>query len=117
MVFGVLFARKSYPIAKYVCVLMIVAGVALFLYKDKNAQHTHGSFEFGFGELLLVGDAHTTQPHVRAAAIVGDGWDNGRRTGPHATCASHGVTSCHVQHELVVIIISSHSTARHGRDV
>lgn len=45
--------RKRYPPAKYFCVLLIVAGVALFLYKPKRAA---GSDEhvFGYGELLLV---------------------------------------------------------------
>ena len=34
MILGVLLARKKYPLAKYLCVLLIVTGVALFLYKD-----------------------------------------------------------------------------------
>ena len=34
MILGVLIAKKKYPAAKYLFVLMIVAGVALFLYKD-----------------------------------------------------------------------------------
>jgi hypothetical protein len=34
MLLGVLIAKKRYPLAKYLFVLMIVCGVALFLYKD-----------------------------------------------------------------------------------
>lgn len=41
--------------AKYLCVLLIVAGVALFMYKPKKVvgmeEHT-----VGYGELLLVCD-------------------------------------------------------------
>ncbi|NWH72706.1 S35B1 protein, partial [Piaya cayana] len=53
MLLGVTLLRKKYPLAKYLCVLLIVAGVALFLYKPQKAV---GSEEhvFGYGELLLV---------------------------------------------------------------
>lgn len=34
MILGVLLAGKRYPLIKYVCVLLIVIGVALFLFKD-----------------------------------------------------------------------------------
>ena len=34
MILGVLIAKKRYPLAKYLFVLMIVTGVAIFLYKD-----------------------------------------------------------------------------------
>jgi len=34
MILGVLLARKKYPLMKYICVLFIVVGVALFFYKD-----------------------------------------------------------------------------------
>ncbi|KAK3740315.1 hypothetical protein QZH41_000880 [Actinostola sp. cb2023] len=34
MILGVLLARKSYPLTKYLCVFLIVAGVALFMYKE-----------------------------------------------------------------------------------
>ena len=34
MILGVLLARKKYPLMKYICVLLIVIGVALFFYKD-----------------------------------------------------------------------------------
>lgn len=53
MILGVLLARKKYPIAKYFCVLMIVSGVASFMYNNKKSEKAsdHG---FGYGELLLV---------------------------------------------------------------
>ena len=34
MILGVLLGRKSYPLRKYLFVLLIVAGVAMFMYKD-----------------------------------------------------------------------------------
>lgn len=53
MLLGVTLLKKKYPLAKYLCVLLIVAGVALFMYKPKKVvgieEHT-----VGFGELLLV---------------------------------------------------------------
>lgn len=53
MILGVLLARKRYPVAKYFCVLMIVMGVALFMYKDKqDAKATE--HVVGIGEFLLV---------------------------------------------------------------
>lgn len=61
MLLGVTLLKKKYPLAKYLCVLLIVAGVALFMYKPKKVvgieEHT-----VGFGELLLV-----CSPIVKAA--------------------------------------------------
>lgn len=57
MIFGVLFAKKQHPPQKYACVLMIVLGVAMFLYKERKAGSTAPSFEFNTGELLLVRSA------------------------------------------------------------
>lgn len=55
MLLGVTLLKKKYPMAKYLCVLLIVAGVALFMYKPKKVvgmeEHT-----VGYGELLLVRD-------------------------------------------------------------
>lgn len=53
MIAGVLFAHKSHPWRKYLYVLLIVLGMAVFLYKEKPGTHTKG-FSFGQGELLLV---------------------------------------------------------------
>ncbi|NXE71044.1 S35B1 protein, partial [Calcarius ornatus] len=52
-----------YPPAKYLCVLLIVAGVALFLYKPKKGT---GDTEhvFGYGELLLVSAGGTPGAQV-----------------------------------------------------
>ena len=56
MVMGVLFAHKRYPIAKYFCILLISAGVVLFIYKDSK-QTDKGldtDHSFGISEMLLV---------------------------------------------------------------
>jgi len=55
MVLGVLVGRKRYPLLKYLFTLMIVIGVALFMYKDKAAKAAsdEGS-NIGIGELLLI---------------------------------------------------------------
>ncbi|UMM21604.1 hypothetical protein L5515_003209 [Caenorhabditis briggsae] len=52
MIFGVLFAHKRYNWRKYCYVLMIVIGVAMFLYKDKKRGAEEK--DFGFGEALLI---------------------------------------------------------------
>ena len=55
MILGVLLARKQYPIAKYLCVLLIVTGVALFMYKDNKVTAQDGNKPLiGMGEVLLV---------------------------------------------------------------
>ncbi|EDL15978.1 solute carrier family 35, member B1, isoform CRA_a [Mus musculus] len=71
MLLGVTLLKKKYPLAKYLCVLLIVAGVALFMYKPKKVvgieEHT-----VGFGELLLLmsltldGLTGVSQDHMRA---------------------------------------------------
>ncbi|XP_069119471.1 solute carrier family 35 member B1-like [Argopecten irradians] len=54
MILGILFARKRYPAAKFLFVLMIVIGVAMFLYKDKAPTAKDTKSLFGFGEILLL---------------------------------------------------------------
>merc|ERR1712183_1167315 len=55
MILGVLLGRKSYPWRKYMFVFMIVAGVALFMYKDgAKAATVEGGGLVGVGELLLL---------------------------------------------------------------
>lgn len=54
MVLGVLLGRKSYSWRKYVFVLMIVLGVALFIYKDSKAEASSAGDGLGLGEVLLV---------------------------------------------------------------
>ena len=54
MILGVTILRKRYPMAKYLCVLLIVSGVALFLYKPNKSSATADDHVFGFGEILLV---------------------------------------------------------------
>jgi len=56
MILGVLIGRKKYPLLKYLFILMIVAGVAMFMYKDsgKKGQGDSSSGFLGVGELLLL---------------------------------------------------------------
>jgi len=54
MLLGVFLAGKRYPLAKYLCILMIVAGVATFMYKDGKATDDDSMFDFGIGEILLL---------------------------------------------------------------
>ena len=53
MLLGVLLAGKKYNTVKYLCILMITMGVALFMYKDKKAEGS-SSVSMGAGELLVV---------------------------------------------------------------
>lgn len=55
MILGVLVGSKSYPARKYLFILMIVAGVAMFMYKDSAAGKAgEGESLLGVGELLLI---------------------------------------------------------------
>merc|ERR1719341_2467404 len=64
MVLGVLIGRKKYPALKYLFILMIVAGVALFMYKDSAAQKSWipRRFDRGGGAAAL-GQSHMRRPH------------------------------------------------------
>lgn len=55
MILGVLIGGKRYPLLKYMFVLMIVTGVALFMYKD-GAKTSKGADDaiIGIGEILLL---------------------------------------------------------------
>uniref|UniRef100_A0ACB8EUR8 Uncharacterized protein n=1 Tax=Sphaerodactylus townsendi TaxID=933632 RepID=A0ACB8EUR8_9SAUR len=54
MLLGVTVLRKKYPVSKYLCVLLIVTGVALFMYKPKKGGSVVDEHLFGYGELLLL---------------------------------------------------------------
>lgn len=55
MILGVLFGNKSYPMAKYLFILTVVLGVAMFMYKDKPVSTTQETDSgIGIGEILLV---------------------------------------------------------------
>lgn len=54
MILGVLIGRKSYPLKKYIFVLLIVIGVVLFMYKDQVSTKIDDTQGFGIGELLLL---------------------------------------------------------------
>lgn len=53
MILGVLIGNKRYDLKKYVCILMIVIGVALFMYKDGKVNSSVNEESIGLGELLL----------------------------------------------------------------
>lgn len=53
MLLSVLWARKQYPLRKYIFVLMITTGVVLFMYKGNSASKSNNSV-VGWGEALLV---------------------------------------------------------------
>lgn len=55
MILGVFLGRKRYPLLKYLFVLLIVVGVALFMFKDgaKSAKE-EGAGAIGVGEVLLM---------------------------------------------------------------
>nr|XP_002748491.4 solute carrier family 35 member B1 [Callithrix jacchus] len=71
MLLGVTLLKKKYPLAKYLCVLLIVAGVALFMYKPKSVAGIEEHIA-GYGELLLLlsltldGLTGVSQDHMRA---------------------------------------------------
>lgn len=64
MLLGVTLLRKKYPLAKYLCVLLIVGGVALFLYKPNKSSSVTDEHVFGFGEILLVSLQPLARPPV-----------------------------------------------------
>lgn len=53
MVLGVLLGRKSYPLKKYLFILLIVIGVVLFMFKEQAKKGGDVQL-FGVGEVLLV---------------------------------------------------------------
>ncbi len=58
---GVTLGHRRYPVIKYLIVLLIVVGVALFLYKDKGGRsQTEDQTKLfnilGIGEFLLVSE-------------------------------------------------------------
>ncbi|KAI1896400.1 hypothetical protein AGOR_G00094390 [Albula goreensis] len=72
MLLGVTVLKKKYPLAKYLCVLLIVTGVALFMYKPNKSAASDEEHIFGFGEMLLLlsltldGLTGVAQDHMRA---------------------------------------------------
>lgn len=53
MILGVLIGHKSYPMKKYLFVLLIVTGIVMFMYKDQGSKVIDESQGIGIGELLL----------------------------------------------------------------
>ncbi|XP_075702691.1 solute carrier family 35 member B1 isoform X1 [Rhinoderma darwinii] len=72
MLLGVTVLRKKYPLTKYLCVLLIVLGVAMFMYKPNKSGPSGDERLFGYGELLLLlsltldGLTGVSQDHMRA---------------------------------------------------
>ncbi|XP_050448041.1 solute carrier family 35 member B1 [Cataglyphis hispanica] len=54
MILGVLLGKKIYPIRKYIFILLIVIGVALFMYKDGSVSKKQSESYLSVGELLLL---------------------------------------------------------------
>lgn len=54
MILGVLIGNKKYSLQKYVCVLMIVIGVAAFMFKESKSKSNSNEESFGLGEILLI---------------------------------------------------------------
>ena len=52
MILGVLIGRKSYPLLKYLFVLLIVIGVSLFMYKD-GKSNTAADGDSLIGEIFV----------------------------------------------------------------
>ena len=52
MILGVLLARKRYPLIKYLCVMLIVCGVALFMYKEVRNLYSNWMYELHFVKAL-----------------------------------------------------------------
>ena len=72
MILGVLIGHKRFPIQKYLFVLLIVIGVALFVYKDKKAENASDDQTFGWGGALLVikvGAENVTRSHYLKLTI------------------------------------------------
>lgn len=74
MVLGVLIGNKKYPLLKYLFILMIVIGVALFMYKDGKVNTSVDDQHIGIGEILLFlslsmdGLTGAIQDRMRAAS-------------------------------------------------
>ncbi|XP_050531800.1 solute carrier family 35 member B1 [Daktulosphaira vitifoliae] len=54
MILGVILGRKSYPLKKYLFVLLVVIGVALFMFKDGKSKTSRSESILGLGEILLI---------------------------------------------------------------
>lgn len=54
MILGVLLGRKSYSWIRYACVLTIVVGVILFMFKEGKASSAVANDKTGLGEILLI---------------------------------------------------------------
>lgn len=81
MVLGVLFGNKSYPMAKYLFILTVVLGVAMFMYKDKPVTAKQEiDTGMGIGEILLVrpGSKHIFVLHYHSLVFADFVSYNGR---------------------------------------
>ncbi|XP_049787653.1 solute carrier family 35 member B1 homolog [Schistocerca cancellata] len=78
MVLGVLLGRKTYPPRKYLFVLLIVIGVAAFMYKDSAAKSSQ-SEGGGLGEVLLL--LSLTMDGLTAAAQERMAAEHGTKSG------------------------------------
>lgn len=116
MILGVTLLKKRYPLVKYLCVLLIVGGVALFLYKPNNSSAVADDHVFGFGEILLVSGCSFADlikfvfNKVRlliswtrfSAGLADAGRLDGRVPGPHEGSFSDHGQSHDAEHQPVV---------------
>lgn len=72
MILGVLFGHKSYPLAKYLFILTVVLGVALFMYKDKPVAIAQEDSGIGVGEILLVRTLNKTISNSSLTCLLCD---------------------------------------------
>jgi UDP-galactose transporter B1 len=95
LLFGVLFAGKRYPKLKYLAILMVVAGIILFMKKDSKKSEsktadTGSDSLIGFGEILLLGslamDGFT--------GAIQDKMNAGHKPDPHVMMLNMNAWSC-----------------------
>ena len=66
--FGVLIGHRKYPLVKYLIVLLIVAGVILFNYKDGSGRG-NGDPQWKLFDLLGAGEVLVVSEHKPAVTI------------------------------------------------
>jgi UDP-galactose transporter B1 len=99
MLFGVFIAKKRYHFAKYVGVLFIVIGIALFMHKgDKGDKRpplddplpNHPYALIGFGEALLL----LSLAMDGLTGAVQDKMNGNHKTNPHTMMYNMNLWSC-----------------------
>ena len=71
--FGVLIGHRKYPLVKYLIVLLIVAGVILFNYKD-GIGRGNGDPQWKLFDLIGAGEFLVVSEHEYEVATLLLGW-------------------------------------------